>query len=529
VAADEPSAIEITAGGRATVSSRYLCVHGHFYQPPREDPFRGEHVSVREFGAAPYRNFNEKITAECYRPNALCGNFARVSFDLGPTLASWLAVHAPETLGLIRAAERDHVGAHGVSNALAQPYGHAILPLATPREKRLQVAWGVADYVHRYGHAPEGMWLSETAADLETLRTLADHGIAYTVLAPWQAAGPIDPTEPYWIDLGDGRRLAAFFYHAELSGGVSFDTHLTTDADRFGAECLPRHLNREKQARGEPQLLLVATDGELYGHHQPWRDRFLAHLLGEGAPSNGFAVTSLGAYLRQHPPRRTAAIRPDSAWSCHHQLGRWSSGCGCTEGDSSWKRHLRHALARLAGRLDLVYELTAGALARDPWAALLDYARVRIGALSPERFLDQHCRTRARRDRASLSSLLESQYYRQLMFTSCGFFFEDLDRIEPRNNIVFAARAIARLPRDRRRALTDDFLDDLRAARSWRTGRTGADILRSVLEAARDAPAAEEAVRTEPRNGEGNAWTPQPERRPTSPAGSPIGSSACRG
>jgi len=529
VAADRPPGVEIKAGGRATVSSRYLCVHGHFYQPPRHDPFRGERVSVREPGAEPYHDFNEKITAECYRPNAACGNFGRVSFDLGPTLASWLATHAPDTLGLIGAAERDHVAAHGVSNALAQPYGHAILPLATPREKRLQVAWGVADYVHRFGHAPDGMWLPETAVDLPTLRTLSDHGVAYTILAPWQAAGPIDPTEPYWIDLGDGRRLAAFFYHSDLSGGVSFDAHLTTDADRFGAQWLPRHLSREKQARGEPQLLLVATDGELYGHHQPWRDRFLAHLLSEGAPANGFAVTSLAAYLRQHPPRRTTAIRPDSAWSCQHQLGRWSSGCACTEGDGAWKRHLRHALARLAARLDLLYELRAGALARDPWAALLDYVQVRIGAWSLSRFLDRHCRGEAPRDRAALAALLEGQYYRQLMLTSCGFFFEDLDRIEPRNNIAFAARAIACLPREDRRALTDDFLDDLKTTQSWRTGRTGADILRSVLEAARDAPAAGSGIRTETREGDEYPWTLQLERRSTSPGGSPIGSSGSRG
>jgi hypothetical protein len=508
------------------VSRGYLCVHGHFYQPPREDPFRG--LTPREAGAEPYHDFNEKITAECYRPNAEMGNFGRLSFDVGPTLASWLAERAPETLELIAASERAHVEAHGVSNALAQPYVHAILPLATRREKRLQVAWGVADYAHRFGRAPEGMWLPETAVDLETLRALADHGVTYTVLAQWQAAGPIDPTEPYWVELGDGRRLAVFFYHAELSGGVSFDAQLTTNADRFGAEWLPRYVSREKRSRGEPQLLLVATDGELYGHHQPWRDRFLSHLLREGAPANGFKVTSLGAYLRQHPPRRTTAIRPGSAWSCHHQLGRWSGGCGCTEGDSSWKRHLRQALARLGARLDLLYELSAGAVARDPEAALLDYVPVRIGAVGLEHFLDRHCRTGRRRDRAALGALVEGQYYRQLMMTSCGFFFEDLDRIEPRNNIAFAARAIACLPRETRRVLTDDFMADLTAARSWRTGRTGADIFRGVLDAARDAHADRWARRTEPSEGDEQTWKVELEHGRTSPGGSPVGSSGCR-
>jgi hypothetical protein len=528
VSVREVPGFEITTGDRATVTTRYLCVHGHFYQPPRHDPFRGEQVRVREPGAEPYRDFNEKITAECYRPNAVCGNFGRISFDLGPTLASWLATHAPETLGLIRAAERDHRAAHGVSNALAQPYGHAILPLATPTEKRLQVAWGVADYVHRFGHRPDGMWLPETAVDLPTLRVLADHGIAYTVLAPWQAADPIDPTEPCWIDLGDGRRLAAFFYHSELSGGVSFDAQLTTDADRFGAEWLPRHVDPGKEARGEPQLLLVATDGELYGHHQPWRDRFLAHLLEGGAPANGFAVTSLGAHLRRHPPCRTVAIQPDSAWSCRHRLARWSSGCSCTEGDSAWKRHLRHALTRLAARLDLLYEQTASQLARDPGAARLDYVEVRLGARPPERFLEEHGRGGAARDRAALGALLEGQYYRQLMFTSCGFFFEDLDRIEPRNNVAFAARAIACQPREHRRRLTDDFLDDLAAARSPRTGRTGADILRAVLEAARDTPAAGNGAPSEPTQGDEYLWKLEPPRRPSSPVGSPSGGNGCR-
>ncbi|MFI5274892.1 MAG: glycoside hydrolase, partial [Ktedonobacterales bacterium] len=249
---------------------QFLCLYGHFYQPPRDDPFTRQ--IAPEPGAAPYANFNEKITAECYQPNAAAGNFAAISFDLGPTLAAWLEHAAPEVYRQILAADRLNVERFGVGNALAQAYNHTILPLATARDKRTQIRWGLDDFAHRFGRRAEGMWLAETAVDEETLAIAAEEGVRYTVLAPWQATEPVNPTEPYYVRLPNDRTIAVFFYNGPLSGGVSFDWDTTTNADTFVTAYLPHHLSEEKRARDEDQVVLVATDGELYGHHKPWRD-----------------------------------------------------------------------------------------------------------------------------------------------------------------------------------------------------------------------------------------------------------------
>jgi len=463
------------------MSHLYLCVHGHFYQPPREDPFTG--LVRREAEAAPFHDFNEKIAAECYRPNAERGNFERMSFDLGPTLAGWLAGHAPGTLRLIQAAEREHTLRFGSSNAMALPYNHTILPLANRWEKQIQIAWGVTDYRYRFGHAPEGMWLPETAVDLETLRLLADAGIHYTILAPWQAVGTIDPSEPYWIDLGDGRVLAAFFYNGPLSGAISFDGQVSANADQFCAATLPHALNREKRARDQPQIVLVATDGELYGHHQQFRDQFLARLLKESAAAHGWNVTSLGAYLQRYPPRATAVIRERTSWSCGHGVARWQVGCACTDGPSDWKQPLRQALDRLAERLDQLYASEVGRLVPDPWALLAGYLAVRLGQETLPALLQRHM-PGSSVAAAPLERWLEAQYYRQLMLTSCGTYFEDLARVEPRNSIAFAARALALLPNPWRQRLEQEFVQPLHEARSWRSGQTGADLYQALASTA---------------------------------------------
>src|SRR5262245_42498871 len=249
-----------------TAISQYLCVYGHFYQPPREDPFTQQ--VPHEPGAGHYDNFNEKITAECYRPNATAGAFERISFDLGPTLANWLAAHHPDVHQRIIDADRRHRERYGVGNALAQAYNHTILPLATPHDKRTQIHWGLTDFAQRFGHPAEGMWLAETAVDLETLDVVAQAGVRYTVLAPWQAAEPVDPTQPYLTRLPSGREIIVFFYNAPLSGAVSFDHDATSNADRFASSSLLRQLDAAKHERHAPQLITIASDGELYGHHQ---------------------------------------------------------------------------------------------------------------------------------------------------------------------------------------------------------------------------------------------------------------------
>ncbi len=464
------------------VTHRFVCLYGHFYQPPREDPFTG-HIP-HEPGATPYDNFNEKITAECYRPNAEAGNFEYISFDLGPTLAAWLEQQHPDVHRLIVEADRRSVERHGVGNALAQVYNHTILPLASPRDKATQIRWGLEDFAHRFGRRAEGMWLAETAVDLETLDLMAAQGVEYTVLAPWQAAEGMDPTEPYRVRLPSGRTIAVFFYNGPLSGGVSFDWDTTNNADTFAASYLPHHLNPQKMARGGDELIVIATDGELYGHHKPWRDQFLRHLVREGAGAYDFEVVSLGRYLRDHPPTREITLRAPSAWSCAHGVSRWSAGCECTWGDSSWKPALRHAFDHLAARLNEVFTRATAETLHDPWAARDGYLALRNRWVTEEdyweRFGKNDGRPLSQRMQQQTLQLLEAQYYGQWMYTSCGFFFEDLDRIEPRNDIAFARRAISLVWQAAGDDLETEFLRDLAAARSGRTGITGVDAYRQL-------------------------------------------------
>lgn len=460
----------------------YLCLHGHFYQPPREDPFTGN-VPV-ESGATPYANYNEKITAECYRPNAEAGNFTEISFDLGPTLAAWLEQAHPDVYQKMIEADHVHMQRYGVGNAMAQAYNHTILPLANARDKRTQMLWGLQDFKQRYGHDAHGMWLAETAVDLECLDILAQLGVTYTVLAPWQAATPIDPTEPYRVSLHEGRSITVFFYNAPLSGGVSFDWNITNDADIFASSYLSKHLVESKCESGEAQLILIATDGELYGHHKPWRDKFLAYLITHGAPRCGFEICTLERYMQMYPPAREVQIREPSAWSCGHGVARWSTGCECTEGESDWKPALRQALEHLSEHGDQLFEQYAGEALSDPWAARDAYLLLRNGWMMPESFWQHYGKNQQPPASEQLAwrtqLLLEAQYYQQCSFTSCGFFFEDLDRIEPRNDIAFARRAISLIWQALGIDLQHDFVNDLRAAKSWRTRWTGADLYKQL-------------------------------------------------
>jgi Domain of unknown function (DUF3536)/Glycosyl hydrolase family 57 len=466
----------------ATTGPAYLCLHGHFYQPPREDPFSG--LIPIEAAATPFANYNEKITTECYRPNAEAGNFDSISFDLGPTLAKWLEDAHNDVYQRIIEADRRHRERYGVGNAMAQAYNHTILPLATSRDKRTQIAWGLSDFRHRYGRDATGMWLAETAVDIETLDLLAQYGVTYTVLAPWQAAEPVDTTEPYIVPLYDGRSITVFFFNAPLSGGVSFDWNTTSNADMFAASFLPRHLEQSKRDAGEAQMILIATDGELYGHHRPWRDKFLTHLITSGAPAYGFEICTLEQYMRSYPATKEATLRVPSAWSCGHGVARWDTGCECTEGDSAWKGELNHALCNLASRNDQLFEQYAGKALRDPWAARDAYLPVREGWEPVESFWQQHGTDQHPLMVQRTLLLLEAQYYGQCSFTSCGFFFEDLDRIEPRNNIAFARRAISLIWQALGVVgigLQADFISDLRSVKSWRVPTlTGADVYRQL-------------------------------------------------
>jgi hypothetical protein len=424
------------------MSLRFFCTHAHFYQPPREDPLTG--IIPKEAGASPYNNWNERIHSECYRPNAEQGNFERISFNIGPTLIQWIASYDPDTYGKIIAQDRANVQRYGVGNALAQAYNHTILPLASYRDKVTQISWGAAEFQHRFGRKPEGMWLPETAVDMETLAILASQEIKFTILAPWQAdRDNIDVTQPYRVRLPEGQSICIFFYHKELSGGISFNSEMTVDADRFAAYDLASKFQVEKMQRGEPQLLFVATDGELYGHHQPLRNHFLAHLVNGAVSHLGITPTFPGAWLRNYPIHHSVGIRENTSWSCHHGVSRWLGNCSCTPGESSWKARLRYAFERISQTIDDLYENAVSAYVSDPWDLRNRYIYAILGLETAENLIHEAAGRRLADEKTvQIHMLLEAQRERQRMYTSCGWFFEDFDRIEPKNNLAYTSQAV---------------------------------------------------------------------------------------
>ena len=438
-------------------SPTYLCIHGHFYQPPRENPFQKKsflnHIP-NEPGAGKHGNFNNKITAECYRPNAEAGNFEYMSFDLGPTLADYLETHHPGIYQKILDSEKAHFDRFGVSNALAQPYNHTILPLSFHyRDKWLQIKWGIDDYRKRFRHDPTGMWLPETAVDLFTLWVMAWCGIEYTVLAPWQGETSVDTTEPYIVHLppyGDSKGLTikVFFYNRELSGLVSFNDSITDNADKFAFERLPEYQKSWKQNVELPQLTLIATDGELYGHHKPEREKFLQHLFKYSAKEADITVVSLGRYLQLHPPTKEVKIREYTSWSCDHGIARWETGCECYNGggSNSWKVQYRQAFRSLYNEAYKLFEEHTRPALPAIYDARNDFLSFKNGWISDDAFWSRWGRNEKRPTDLSLVSkvllLMEAEYYLQRSFTSCGTYWATLG-IEAENNIRFAEYAIS--------------------------------------------------------------------------------------
>lgn len=417
-----------------------LSVHGHFYQPAREDPISGT-VPI-EKGAIPYNNWNELIYHHCYKPNAQLRNFERISFNIGPTLFSWMEEFYPETVNEIVQQEQTNFSRYGVGNALAQPYHHTILPLAKKEDKITQIKWGIEDYKQYFGHLPAGMWLPETAVDLETLNILVDNGITFTILAPWQADSvDLDCSQPYWVELGDGKRIAVFFYDQGISTKISFDPVATINADHFAAASVrPLFADREKDS--QPKLILAATDGELYGHHQQFRDKFLDHLLNGSLTRQNIDYTYPALWLKHHPPTKTVKIKQFTSWSCHHGIERWSHGCDCTP-SSSWKNALRLAIDAVAETFDLQFEKIIRAYQRDPQTIREAYGFVVTHQLSEDQFIDQYfAGDTLSTDKGKIKCILKGLVERQRMYTSCGWFFEDFDRIEPRNVVCYAAQAL---------------------------------------------------------------------------------------
>jgi hypothetical protein len=428
-----------------------LAIHGHFYQPERRDPFTGRIPG--DPSAAPFPNWNARVAAECYRPNAERGNLDRIGFDVGPTLMSWLASEDPATLARIIAADQG-------TNAAAQPFHHAILPLASARDRATEIRWGLRDFAFRFGRAARLVWLPEAAVDLATLREMARQGVTATILAPWQAATPaLETRRPHRVELGGGLDMTVVFYNGALSGAVSFQPEVTADADRFARELVlpalaaPLHRDGSHRRESGTPLVLVATDGELYGHHQRWRDLFLARLTNPDE-DRGFDVVPLGAALASEGPATfpPALVADRTSWSCHHGVLRWSGECPCAP-DGRWKGPLRAALERLAAGIDAVTEVLAHDLPGrgdrpgeripvDLWTARDAYVDVVIGAVTPSAFAAAQLAPRARGTASQrLLELLEAQRWRLAMFASDGWYWDDPARPETKHVLRCAARA----------------------------------------------------------------------------------------
>ena len=472
---------------------RYICIHGHFYQPPRENPWL-EAVEIQD-SAFPYHDWNERITAECYASNSasrvldghqrvmdINSNYAKMSFNFGPTLLSWMELAAPGVYQAILDADRQSMewrSGHGA--AIAQVFNHMIMPLANSRDKRTQAIWGIADFEKRFRRFPEGMWLAETAVDLETLDILAELGIKYTILAPHQAAGyreigaeewtdeDIDPTRAYLCNLPSGRSIAIFFYDGPISRAVAFENLLDK-----GEEFASRLMGGFSDDRDWPQLMHIATDGETYGHHQKFGDMALASALNHIEGYQVARLTNYGEYLELCPPTVEARIHERTSWSCAHGVERWNSDCGCNSGghedwNQQWRTPLRASLDWLRDRLAKGFVQKGEELFKDPWQARDAYIEVILNREmeQAENFLARHAaRELSGDEKITALKLLEMQRHAMLMYTSCGWFFDELSGIETVQVIDYASRALQLSEGVVEGDLEKAFLERLREAKS---------------------------------------------------------------
>ena len=423
---------------------RFVCIHGHFYQPPRENPWLEE--IERQPSAVPYHDWNERITAECYAPNAEAGNYARISFNFGPTLLSWMEKKKPELYRAVLESDRQSMrNFSGHGSAIAQAYNHIILPLANRRDRVTQVAWGIRDFEIRFGRKPEGMWLPETAVDVESLEILAEQGILFTVLAPHQALGPVDTRQAYTVSLPSGRKIALFFYNGDISRAVAFEKLLAS-----GEQFARRLAGAFDPAQQGPQLAHIAADGETYGHHYKLGDRALTACLLALENSGAARVTNYAEYLSKHPPSKEVEIAEKTSWSCSHGIDRWWAHCGCSSGahpewNQEWRTPLRNGLDQLRDAAVPLYEREAGKLFADPWAARDRYIGVVMDRSRPSEeafFKEQMGRVPAEPERTTALKLLELQRNALLMYTSCGWFFDDISGIETVQVLQYAGRVI---------------------------------------------------------------------------------------
>lgn len=450
--------------------NKFVCIHGHFYQPPRENAWL-EVIELQD-SAAPFHDWNERINFECYAPNTaarvldaesliskITNNYAQISFNFGPTLLSWLEKADPGTYREILAADqlsRERFSGHG--NAIAQAYNHLIMPLANERDRETQVLWGIADFEHRFGRKPEGMWLPETAVDTQTLELLASIGIRFTILAPRQAKAfrktgdetwiplqdNVDPRRSYRCNLPGDKSIALFFYDGNVAKDVAFNG-LLGNGERFA-----KRITGVLDGGSSPQLAHIATDGESYGHHHRFGEMALAHCLDYIEEQNLATVTNYGEFLEKYPPEYEVQIHDNSSWSCVHGVERWRSDCGCNTGGQSgwnqaWRAPLRETLDWLRDQLLVLFEKEAPPLVNDIWSARNEYIQLILdrSAENVNRFIRRHAaKALTPKEKTSLLRQLEIQRHCMLMYTSCAWFFSEVSGIETNQVLQYALRAI---------------------------------------------------------------------------------------
>ncbi len=441
------------AGTKGVGAPRAVVVHGHFYQPPRENPWL-EYVEA-EANAAPFHDWNARIESECYRavtaarvPDAtgriarVVNTLASISFDFGPTLLEWLEPLAPRTYRAVLEADAASRARLGFGNAVAAPYHHVILPLATRRDKITEVRWGIADFRRRFGREPEGMWLPETAVDDETLDVLAQEGIRFTILAPHQVRKVPARGLPGRYRTGGGRELALFVYDGPVSHDVAFG-RLLDDAFAWARRLL------EAGGSGGAALVSVATDGETFGHHHKFGEMALARLLDILAERADVAVTNYAAFLAAHPPAERVELVAPTSWSCPHGVERWRADCGCRTEPAKgwhqkWRAPLRAAVEWLAGELHRTFEKEGRGLFADPWAVRDAYGETRgTGTAGIGELVARHAaRPLAPEEAARARELLEMEHDALALFTSCAWFFDDIGGLEPAEVLRYGAHAI---------------------------------------------------------------------------------------
>ncbi|MBN1869588.1 MAG: DUF3536 domain-containing protein [Candidatus Omnitrophica bacterium] len=475
---------------------KYICVHGHFYQPPRENPWTG--VIEKQPSAAPSHDWNERVAKECYIPNAkteildswkvtvkTVNNYAQISFNFGPTLLSWLEKAYPQTYKLILEADQistERFSGHG--SAIAQAYNHMIMPLANDRDKRTQVMWGIKDFQFRFKRNPEGMWLPETAVDVQTLEILAEQGVVYTILAPHQAEsvtqigvdewedvsdGSIDTQLTYLCRLPSGKAMNIFFYNGYIANEVAFGNMLND-----GADFAKRLVKQYPKPLGRVRVSHIANDGETYGHHHKFGNMALAFMLYHVEKMRLAKITVYGEFLSKNPPEFEVKIKENTSWSCCHGVERWRANCGCRLGlhkewNQEWRKPLRESLDWLRDQLTPFYERSMAEYYDDPWQVRNDYINA---LLSPsEETLTKYVWSKALRqlsadDKRKIKNLLEIQHYAMLMFTSCGWFFDDISGLESIQILQYAARAMQLAKKAGAGNLEEEFLNRLESAKS---------------------------------------------------------------